>query len=45
MKYTLEIDIRMIEQEHFDRATIVLVDNSSTSVNEMLEGYTSTFGS
>jgi len=42
-KNTFEIDIRMIEQENFDRATIVLIDYSGASINEILHSYTSAF--
>ena len=42
-KNTLEIDIRMIEQENFDWAAIVLIDYSGTSINKILHSYTSVF--
>ena len=36
---TLEIDLRMIEQQNFERTTIVLVDDTSASINKVLYRY------
>jgi hypothetical protein len=36
---TFEVDIGMIEQEHFEGTTIILIDNTRTSINEMLHSY------
>jgi hypothetical protein len=36
---TLEIDLRMVEQQNFERTTIVLVDDTSASINKVLYRY------
>ena len=32
----LEVIVRMIEQQHFERSTIIFIDYTGTSINEML---------
>lgn len=36
---TLKIDVGVIEQENFNRATIVLINDPSACVNEMFNSY------
>jgi tRNA 2-selenouridine synthase SelU len=36
---TFEIDVGMVEQEDFEGTTIILIDNTSASINEMLHRY------
>ena len=35
----MKIDVGMIEQENFEGTTIILIDNTRTSINEMLHSY------
>lgn len=47
LKLTFEVDIGVIEEENFDRASVVRVDDASAGVDEVLgckptaRGYTS----